>query len=400
SAGTTGYSGTFLLNGMMNAASYGMLASVSAGETESPQWTLPTDGARERGSLDGWARLTLGRFMLSSGIRAGRHRYRSTVPDLVDDTHDELGAHSGTEFRGKVAGLDIGISAQLLLNRVRSTSIGSRGTVELRTSLEAGYISGISATGSVALSAVPGSSTLTGAGIMLGMPFPDSVLLTHAGASLGYRRPTLNDLYWPEDSFALGNPDLGPETSVEAEAGISLHALRWTRVSVTGFAGESRNLIRWEPGPGGKWTPVNVARVLRRGIEAEAWAEAGSLEMSGTLTLLDVRDNDPGSVNYARTLPYVPDYTWALGAGIELPRRLEWNLGISGTGIRFMNYSETSWMPVYTVVSAGLSLRPAFLENVAVELSVDNLFDEEYLETSGFQGMGRVFHMGLRWKGK
>lgn len=395
--GTTGYSGTFLLNGMADHTSYGLLASLSAGETESPSWSLPTDGRRERGSIDGWGRLTLGRVTLSSGFRAGRQNYMSTLPEETDDTHDEAGARLGAEMRGAAAGLDMRLSTDIHLDRVWSTSIGGRELTECKTSLEAGYSSGVSAGASVALSFVPGRETLHGAGVMLGAPLGDSIVITHAGASLGFRRPTLNDLHWPEDAFARGNPDLGPETSTEAEAGFSIQPVQCMRFSITGFTGESEDLIRWEPGADGIWTPVNTARVLRRGIEAETWAEPGPLELSATLTLLDVRDDDPASVNYGRTLPYVPDCTWSAGAALRFPRRWLWNLRAEGTGIRFMNYSETSWMKAYSIISGGVTVRPAFLEGVSLEIFADNILDEDYMETSGFEGSGRVFHFGLSW---
>lgn len=399
-AGTTGYSGTFLLNGMKDRTSYGLLASLSAGETESPSWSLPTDGRRERGSIDGWGRMVLGGVTLSSGFRAGRQNYKSTVPEDTDDTHDEAGVRLGAELRGAAAGLDVRLSTGIHSDGVWSTSIGGRRFTEFKTSMEAGYSNGVSAVASVALSLVPGRETLHGAGVMLGAPLSDSLIITHAGASLGFRRPTLNDLYWPEDAFAAGNPDLGPETSTEVEAGFSIAAVQSMRLSITGFTGESRNLIRWEPEAGGRWTPVNTARVLRRGIEAETRAESGPLELSATMTLLDVRDNDPGSVNFGRTLPYVPDCTWSAGAALRFPRRWLWNLGAEGTGIRFMNYSETSWMEAYSIISGGVTVRPGFLEGVSLEIFADNLLDEKYMETSGFEGRGRVFHFGLSWSGE
>lgn len=398
--GTTGYSGTFLLNGIRSRTAYGLLASLSAGETESPSWSLPTDGRRERGSIDGWGRLVLGGVRLSSGFRLGRQNYRSTVPEDTDDTHDEAGAGLEAEIRGTAAGLDMRLSTGMHLDGVRSTSIGTRNITEFRSSLEAGISSGVSAGASVALSFVPGREILHGAGVMLGAPLGDSLIIAHAGASLGFRRPTLNDLYWPEDSFARGNPDLGPETSAEVEAGFSVGAGHSMSLSLTGFTGESSNLIRWEPEAGGIWTPVNTARVLRRGMEVETRAGSGPLEISSALTLLDVRDNDPGSVNFGRTLPYVPDCTWSAGAVLRFPRTWVWSLGAEGTGIRFMNYSETSWMKAYSIVSAGVTVRPAFLEGVSLDIFADNLLDEKYMETSGFEGRGRVFHFGLGWSGE
>ena len=33
-----------------------------------------------------------------------------------------------------------------------------------------------------------------------------------AGGGKSYKAPTLNDLYWPDVGWGIGNPDLDPET--------------------------------------------------------------------------------------------------------------------------------------------------------------------------------------------
>ncbi len=398
-SGSTAHDGALLFNGNRHSFSYGFLAAVSSGETESPDWTVPTDGTRKRYSLDGWGNWNPGNLRLSAGMRTGRHEYKSTTPSTVDDTHDELSGDLTLEYGIPMLPFHLGLSANSSLDRVWSTSLGERERLTGETALAAGYSDGLSLSASVCINAIASESTMLGSVLSAGLPVLDSLLLLHASASTGFRRPSLNDLYWPEDNFARGNPDLLPETSVEFESGISLNALKSFRFSSTGFMAETGDLIRWEPGQGGKWSPVNIAEALRKGIEVEVWFSEGPAEITGIFTLLEVTDNCSESVNYGRILPYTPDYTFGVQAGMECSRWAYWSVSASGMGIRFKNYSETSWMPAYTIISAGVELLPEFMGSFSVNASVENLFNEDYQETSGYSGKPRTLFFGINWNG-
>ena len=186
---------------------------------------------------------------------------------------------------------------------------------------------------------------------------------------------------------------------MEFESGITLAAIDWLTFSATGFIAETDDLIRWEPGEDGKWSPVNISRTLRKGIEMEVWFGENPVEITGSLTLLNVTDNFGGSVNYGRILPYTPDYTFGVQAGVEYPRWAHWSVSTSGMGIRFKNYSETSWMPAYTIFTAGIDLFPEFMGNFSLNTSIENLFNEEYQETSGYSGKPRTLYFGIKWNG-
>ena len=393
------HDGALLFHGNSYHFRYGLMTAVSSGETESPDWTVPTDGTRKRYSFDGWGSWDPGNFSLNAGMRTGRHEYKSTTPSTVDDKHDELSGDITIGYDLPMLPFNMSVSAGSSFDKVWSTSIGERNRLTGETALAAGYSSGFSLSASACVNVIPSERTMLGSVFSVGLPVQDSLLLLHTSASTGFRRPSLNDLYWPEDNFAQGNPDLLPETSVEFESGISINGLQNFRFSATGFIAETSDLIRWEPGQGGKWSPVNIAEALRKGIEAEAWFSEGPAEIRGTLTLLEITDNCNESVNYGKTLPYTPDYTFGLQAGIEFPDWAYWSISASGMGIRFKNYSETSWMPAYTTFSAGVNLNPEFMGNFSLNASVENLLDEDYQETSGYAGKPRTFHFGIEWNG-
>lgn len=88
----------------------------------------------------------------------------------------------------------------------------------------------------------------------------------NAAASLNYRIPTLNDLYWVPG----GNPDLAPEKSFNIELGgqamllqIANHQLD---VTVTAFRIHLHDYILWVPVTAGISSPTNVAEVMSRGV--------------------------------------------------------------------------------------------------------------------------------------
>jgi len=77
-----------------------------------------------------------------------------------------------------------------------------------------------------------------------------------------FKAPTFNDLYWPDNGFSFGNPDLVPETSSSAEiiARGTNSNLHW-RLSL--YQTRIDDLIAWAPigpSPTDPWTPTNINR--------------------------------------------------------------------------------------------------------------------------------------------
>ncbi len=94
--------------------------------------------------------------------------------------------------------------------------------------------------------------------------------------SLGkhFRAPTMNELYWPEDDFARGNPDLNPETGWHSDATIDQSFFdEKLFITLSYFKWDVDDKINWAenpnfPGPwGNKWTPSNVDTYKAKGWE-------------------------------------------------------------------------------------------------------------------------------------
>jgi iron complex outermembrane receptor protein len=81
--------------------------------------------------------------------------------------------------------------------------------------------------------------------------------------SKNYRVPTFNDLYW----YTGGNIDLQPETSYQVEFGHEF-SVENLKADIAVYYISSEDLIKWIPGNGGLWQPVNISKTRNYGIEA------------------------------------------------------------------------------------------------------------------------------------
>lgn len=80
--------------------------------------------------------------------------------------------------------------------------------------------------------------------------------------SKNYRVPTFNDLYW----YAGGNSKLQPEKSYQLELGQEF-SFGKLRADVAAYYISSEDLIKWIPGNGGIWEPVNINKTRNYGAE-------------------------------------------------------------------------------------------------------------------------------------
>ncbi|WP_035336392.1 TonB-dependent receptor [Dokdonia sp. PRO95] len=84
-------------------------------------------------------------------------------------------------------------------------------------------------------------------------------------ASRNYRVPTFNDTYWAGPG-AMGNPDIQPETSKQAELGIA-RSKNNVSLGLRGFYIDTDDLIKWQPNSAGIWSAVNIADTQHYGAE-------------------------------------------------------------------------------------------------------------------------------------
>ena len=204
-----------------------------------------------------------------------------------------------------------------------------------------------------------------------------------------YHHPSLNDLYWEPG----GNPELLPERGYSMELGFEYQAQlpsHRLEAGLTAYRSDIDNWILWIPGYRGYWEPINIRRVLSKGMELNLAMEGtvGAVEyrMLGTYAYTSsVNYGDTGiwgDESYGKQLVYVP-----LHSGNIMIKVLYRGFSL---GWQHNSYSER-----FTTSSNDISRRdrlyPYFMNKLSAgkevkigdvllsgELSINNLFDEEY----------------------
>ena len=302
--------------------------------------------------------------------------YKSTVPQVQDDKHTDFGADAEAAFTlGPLAsrtGIQWrGLESSASGSHYRTTPWSALGWENRAASL---WLRGGVTDGEVwwnARAALSGSGTIT--------PW--------AAVSRDATVPTFNDLYWPEDLFARGNPDLSPQTSIGAEAGIRYITQGSTAVSVTGFITDTEKLILWLPGEDGIWVPENTAKSLSRGIELEASTTLGPVRAGGNVTFATATDETPGTTREGMLIPYRPQITG--GGHVSLfTEKIELGLSLSGQGRRFTNRTESESLEPYLILDASASFP---LGATRLTVWILNAAGTDYEESGGYHGRPRTF---------
>jgi outer membrane cobalamin receptor len=113
-----------------------------------------------------------------------------------------------------------------------------------------------------------GNETLPRFGVVA-TPQQNTVLKLSSGKH--FRAPTPNDLFWPDDGFSKGNPDLLPETGWHSDITWE-QSLKDDRIffSASYFHWTIDDKIQWEPDSNGVFSPVNLRSFTGNGFEAGA----------------------------------------------------------------------------------------------------------------------------------
>lgn len=211
-----------------------------------------------------------------------------------------------------------------------------------------------------------------------------------AAYSSNYRLPTFNDLYWEPG----GNPDLKPETSNSGELGIRF-SKEEHKISLTGFLINSQDLIQWQPGEGGIWSPVNIRSANNYGIELSV---QGNKRFSEHLLSWNLRYDFTRAIDEEldTQLIYVPEHR---ANGLLQYGWKTWTAQyqIQYTGEVFTTTSNSRSLDDYTLSNLEL-VKTFFDRRMIVSAKLNNLFDQAY-QSVAFRPMpNRNGHLNLTYK--
>ncbi|MBN1698194.1 MAG: TonB-dependent receptor [Spirochaetales bacterium] len=211
--------------------------------------------------------------------------------------------------------------------------------------------------------------------------------------SRSFRAPTFNDLYWPADAFAEGNPDLAPEQGYEGDLGIcgSAENIAYTCFFFFRYIDE---VILWLPGPDTIWRPTNHGKGIYPGFET-SWKIGlpDSFEVALDYTFIysfaltgdiDISDD--------KRVPLVPLHNLAAQLTYH-EKRLMYSISARYEGKRFLSVATSSTLDPYLILDLHLKL---FLSKSAtLSFSVDNLFDESRESIGNYPLPGFTFRTGF-----
>ncbi len=205
-----------------------------------------------------------------------------------------------------------------------------------------------------------------------------------ANAGTGFKAPTFNQLYWPDDVFFVGNPDLKPEKSKSYGLGL-LGNQEWGNWSVHSYHTEIRDLLVYVfP------TTENVDEAEIDGVEFDLNTSVFGWQVGFNAAFLKPEDEDTGNVLRRRAKRL---------ANLHLDRQFgKWSAGASWklVGHRYDDVENDERLGGYGLVDLRLTYQVA--SDWAVKLSANNVFDKEYQTVPTFHSLDRTVMLTLSYQ--
>lgn len=208
-------------------------------------------------------------------------------------------------------------------------------------------------------------------------------------ASQNYRIPTFNDIFW-QGAGAVGNPDLLPETSTQAELGHKL-SFKNLNIGVQTYYINVEDLIVWRPNTQGIWSPINVSNSEHYGAE---------FTVDYVYSINDHRFSLRGNYAYTEAvnketgdqLIFVPRQKATGGLAYQLKR---WTgfYQFSYTDEVFTTTDNTTSIEGYALSNVGLgyTLLDQNAQKMKIDFRTNNLFNKNYQTVAFRPNPGRNF---------
>ncbi|MEM7796334.1 MAG: TonB-dependent receptor [Cyanobacteria bacterium P01_C01_bin.118] len=204
-----------------------------------------------------------------------------------------------------------------------------------------------------------------------------------------FRVPTLSDLF--RGSF--GNPDLDTESSLSFDVGFDQQLGDRGLLRFTFFRNEINDAIGFDLDT---FTLNNINQVETIGIETEATVQLSENFFAfANYTWNRPRiEGDQDPTNNGNALPFVNADTVNVGLSFEDNEGLYTAVILRHVSDFFTNRGNTESLDGRLTVD--WKLRTPLSENVSLQASINNIFDEQFEEFPGFPGLSRNFQIGIR----
>jgi vitamin B12 transporter len=210
-----------------------------------------------------------------------------------------------------------------------------------------------------------------------------------ANFARNFRVPTLGDLFFAP----FNNPDLGPESGLSFDVGIDQQLGDRGLFRFTLYRNDIQDAISFDLAT---FTPQNIGRVESIGIETEVnyqlfddWFVFANYTWNNPT----IRSG-PNPDNEGNLLPFTHADTWNVGLSYENPQGWYGALFLNSVSNFFVDRANEESLSGRTTLD--FKLRVPITHALALNASVNNIFDTQYEEFPGFPGVGRNFQVGVR----
>lgn len=217
--------------------------------------------------------------------------------------------------------------------------------------------------------------------------------------SKNYRVPNLNDLFWKEDGYAKGNPDLTAESGWSGDVGADWPFTAGSfkgRFSSAFFASRTENIIVWLPQDGGKWMPHNkrIGETTGWEVGVDLTTRIGESKLGGRFFYTHVQSTLSTDDEYNdRQMIYTPEHKVN---GVISYTRQSYYATLAGryTGERF--YDHQSVLDSYTLFDASLGYqRDVYGISADLSLKINNVTNREYQVVAWYAMPPRNYRISL-----
>jgi len=218
-----------------------------------------------------------------------------------------------------------------------------------------------------------------------------------------YNLPSFSDLFWMENVFASGNPDLKPETAISRSLGIAAGWNGFIKISASAeyFSRSVKNMIVWVKSSfNNKYMPKN-----NRGAFFSGWDLAASAAFFEEKLTLKSDYHYLYSENYTGVLAtdgmpviYKPKYSVNNSLSIKYKTwKLDANVSYYGKMYQ-LEESYDFYSDPYWLFNCEIKYNMMFNDNLEfiVLTRCDNLMDEQYQMVYGYPMSGRVIKIGMK----
>lgn len=226
----------------------------------------------------------------------------------------------------------------------------------------------------------------------LGLLFrlPKDVRL-RASVGRSFRAPTFDDLYWPEDAFVAGNPNLQPEKAWAYEIGGEKKFGELATLRLAGFLRDVKDLIYWAMGEDWKFRPANVKSARIWGGEADLiFYPLPGLALPMNYTYIYPRDEETGE-------PIAAKPKQILNIGLEYTTSIGLKTSLRGRYVEYWLNQTSKLNRDYFVLDVQIRYEFKIYKKFKGEafLALNNALNRQYQIVEGYPMPPQAFSGGI-----